>query len=122
MASTENPEETAWLNSAPRSAASAIDPFRAFGHYATATVRSDTVASLAPGTDMASFTSINNDVLFIGARHRPELVVQVLAQLAQGPSTVAQCAKAAGLDIRRAIRLIAGLAKMGVLRLDLSSS
>ena len=122
LASTENPEETAWLNSAPRSAASAIDPFRAFGHYATATVRSDTVASLAPGADMASFTSINNDVLFIGARHRPELVVQVLAQLAQGPSTVAQCAKAAGLDIRRAIRLIAGLAKMGVLRLDPSSS
>ena len=118
LASAADPEEMAWLLAAPRSTAQGIDPFRAFGHYPTATVDGDVVATLLPGVDFAAFRKINSDVLFIGARLAEDRVARVFDLLQGGAAPVAACVKATGLAAGPGVRTVSALAKMGLLRLD----
>lgn len=119
LAAAANPDEMAWLAAAPGVAPDRLDPFQAFGHYPTQAITADTVARLSPGASLDRYQVLAGHVLWTGARAPERFVAPLWARLERGPASVAEGAAAMGSDLVTAVFVVATLAKMGLVTLDL---
>jgi hypothetical protein len=82
-----DPQQQAMLTAAPRTAASRMDPFRSFAHYATALIQDRTWVSLRAAADAATYAELSSHPLFNYAGKvlpAPAVVEALLAPIAQG--------------------------------------
>jgi starch synthase len=106
---------TAHLRAAPREYPSRADPFRAFGHYATAHVTAQSLLALAPGASHASYQALRNDPVFnLGEPFEPDDVRQIVQLLEQGPLQIKAIADATNIAMGHVIMAASVLAKMGL--------
>jgi alpha-maltose-1-phosphate synthase len=104
---------------------SRLDPFLAFGHYPTRSIRLDTMVAPRSGASVASYKALAGHALYnYAARILPtaQAVERAMAPLAKGPISVADLALAMGLHEGAALRAVAILAKMGWLELAAKAS
>lgn len=105
------------LKEAPASASGRLDPYRLFGHYATATIGPATVVSLRPGASVQAYSAICKHGLY---SYLPEYlpaekaVGTLLAALEAGPLTVEQVAAALKVDAAHVFYAVSILAKFGI--------
>jgi hypothetical protein len=95
------------------------DPWESFGHYATRRIGPETAVVVRDRPDGRDFRALLQDRLFGFARSElpaPEMVDRIL-DAARRPTTVDDLAKAVALAPTKLIRLLAPLAKMGLVRL-----
>ena len=105
------------LAAAPRSAASRLDPFRAFAHYPTHRIGAGTRVRAAEGASAAAYEALTGQMMLSFWRASPELVGRTLAA-AQGEGiTLAELARGLGEAPETAIERVARLAKMGLVEL-----
>jgi alpha-maltose-1-phosphate synthase len=105
---------------APAAAPSRLDPFLAFGHYPTRQIGPDTMLMIRSGATLESYKALATHALYnYAARALPpaDAVAQAVALLAAGPKSVADLARAIGVNDTAAVRAVAVLAKMGWLEL-----
>jgi glycosyltransferase involved in cell wall biosynthesis len=105
----------------PKAAPGRMDPFRVFGSYPTRRIGPATVIRRTADTSAARFGALAADPLFSwGGPALPERssLDRLLAGLADGDVSCEDAAKAAGLRVGTVIRMVASLAKMGLVRLD----
>ncbi|HET7882366.1 MAG TPA: glycosyltransferase family 4 protein, partial [Acetobacteraceae bacterium] len=108
------------LKSAPRVAASWLDPFRGFVHYPTTILGPDTRLSALPGADGTAYATLAAHPLFSYAgKLLPEraMVETLLAGLAAGEITLRDLARRAGTDLAWTGIGVSVLAKMGLVQL-----
>ena len=120
QAAQRDPRQQAMLAAAPRAAASRMDPFRSFAHYATALIQDRTRVSLRTAADAATYAELCSHPLFnyAGKVLPARAVVEaLLAPLAQGELAMRELAGRAGLDLGATALAVAVLAKMGLVQL-----
>jgi starch synthase len=118
-AAKANPEETARLAAAPRSAAQALDPFHAFGHYPSSPIDRSTTVALRPGATPADHQRLKADILFTGTIDRPQVVAKIFAYLEEvGPASVLEIARVMSAPEPLVVHTLGILAKMGLVELS----
>jgi starch synthase len=118
LAVSANPDELAWVTSAPRAAANWLDPFQIFGHYPTEAICAETIASLTADATLDQYRRLAAHALWSDARAPERFVLPLWARLQEGPATLAGVAAALGGDLLTATFVVATLAKMGFVRLQ----
>jgi glycosyltransferase involved in cell wall biosynthesis len=114
------PAEAAGACRAPATAPARLDPFTAFAHYATAQVSGTTKLSLRKGATASSYEALSTHPLYgYAARALPsaQAIGRMLRLLSNGPMRVADLGRALGADETAASRLVAVVAKMGLIDL-----
>jgi glycosyltransferase involved in cell wall biosynthesis len=112
--------QQAMLAAAPRAASGRMDPFRAFGHYPTATVQPTTLVSLRPGATGAAYADLAGHALFSYANKvlpAQAVVETLLGALARTERPVEGLAVQAGIGLGGVVLALSVLAKMGLVRL-----
>jgi glycosyltransferase involved in cell wall biosynthesis len=116
-ADTANPEIAARLKAAPTSGASRLDPFNAFGHYATRALGPSARLELIPGADSQTLRAILNHGLFSALSSPHDHMERAFAAIAAQPGLTARdCATAIGVPVPGTIRAIGLLMKVGLVR------
>jgi hypothetical protein len=121
LAIRDNPEELARAQSAPRAAASRLDPFHAFGHYPTARITPATTVRLATGATADAFQARAAHVLFSGSKAKPGNVLPILSRLLEGPCAAGDLTAVAGMGPSATVAILGMLAKMDIVRLSPTS-
>lgn len=117
-------QDAAWqvrLASAPRAAASRMDPYRSFAHYPTELIQPQTMVATVHSMDNASYESLAANDLFNYAGKllpSPEHVQCLLKELLPGACTVETLSKRAGFELGATILALSVLAKMGLVHLS----
>jgi len=117
-AALENPEELAWVRSAPPANPRRLDPFRAFGHYPTKLLTAETVVAGTAGMTRDVVEALGRHPLFVPAIVPPEVQLAVWDIAHESAATVAQVAVRAGITLPSAARAVGLLAKMGAVQLS----
>jgi glycosyltransferase involved in cell wall biosynthesis len=105
---------------APDAAPARLDPFTAFGHYATAQIDGASRVCLREGGKAGAYETLAAQPLYnYAARFLPpaDAVGRLMRLLSHGPMSVADMARALRADEAAAVRWIAMLAKMGLVEL-----
>jgi hypothetical protein len=108
---------TGWLAAAPKAAASSLDPFSLFGHYASAWISLATHVTRRPGATVERYQELVAHQLWSHWKSEPPQIAQVLDLLGEGTS-VARIAEGAKLSADEAIELVGRLAKMDLVALS----
>ena len=109
------------IASAPGTAASRLDPMRAFAHYPTRLIGPDSKLAGLPGASIAQYRNLARDPLFSyvpEALPAEELVGVILEVIAGGTATPSGVAERSKTDIGKVILSLAVLAKMGLVRVE----
>lgn len=108
------------LPGAPGVAPARLDPFVAFSHYPTAQIEASTAVLVRQGATLAAYKALAGHALFsysAKALPPPEALGRMLPVLSTGPASVAELARAAALNEAAVQRVVAVLAKMGLVEL-----
>jgi hypothetical protein len=105
------------LGAAPKVTGGGLDFFAAFGHYPTHTVGLETSARLAPGATLESFKALAASGLFPLEPAPRTMTAALWPLLAEGPLTARDASARLGWTAEAALRILAALAKMGIVRL-----
>jgi starch synthase len=119
-AAQADPVQQASLAAAPRTAATRMDPFRAFAHYPTGLIQAGTRVGLRTNPNQQSYVDCARDPLFDypgAVLPEPATVDALLAALAPGACGMRDLAARTNLDLGVAILVVAILAKMGLVEL-----
>lgn len=116
-AALANPDEAAWLHTAPTVDARHMDPTLAFAGYPTHHIGPNTPVVLRPGMSLPAYEEVIGATVFNGLYGGVRLVGAMWPELAQGPTTVARLATATGYGLHTATLVVGSLAKMGFVSL-----
>ncbi|MDZ4370807.1 MAG: glycosyltransferase family 4 protein [Phenylobacterium sp.] len=117
-AAQTDPRLRAWVETAPKAAASRLDPFAIFEHYPTHVVGAQSRLTPASGATAADLKVLLNHPLF-GALSAPhDLYARLFALAASGPVSVADAARTLGSNIPTIVRSAAFLAKLGLIAFE----
>lgn len=113
-----SPHWSARLAAAPPLRASRLDPFVAFGHYASSSLSGDTVLRAQTGATVELYRSLASDPLFSYASAvlpNVEHARRIIHTLAAEPHSVAQLAARLGVSVHEMVRYCAVMMKMDLL-------
>ncbi|MDP1612333.1 MAG: glycosyltransferase family 4 protein [Sulfuritalea sp.] len=105
------------LASAPKSAASRMDPYLSFGHYPSALIQATTIVVLAPNGSYEAYRQLAQHELFrYGVRMllNDDYVAHFLIGLSEGALRVQELAEQNSIDLGTALMTLSVLAKMGL--------
>jgi hypothetical protein len=104
------------IASAPPSASAGLDPFHAFGHYATDHITGATRLAVAPGADAAQLRSTLTHGLFSELSIPSGLPAALYALVAQDPLSIEAAAARLKVNLPTAARAAGVLMKIGVVK------
>jgi glycosyltransferase involved in cell wall biosynthesis len=109
-----DPRHRTWLESAPMAASSRQDPFRIFGHYASATLSPETHIAAAKDASPADLDAALADGLFSDLTFDPQIARALFAIYQTGEATIARAAASCKTTLATAARITGFLIKLGL--------
>lgn len=117
LAASSDPYWKARVSAAPKTLATNLDPFAAFGHYPTSQISAETVVIVAPGADRAMLTARMEHPLFGGIPSTKPFLMSVFNAIEAGDRSPGAIASRLDQSVQSVVRTVGQLAKMAVIRI-----